>query len=102
MAAQARTVVSERLAWQARASWFRTNFFDQRPPNGSEFGIANTFGAELRAEAHRDSARTVLVGGEGTFLGVTSAIFENHSQAEFAASGESEQALGRVRLDLGS
>ncbi|HEX9346690.1 MAG TPA: TonB-dependent receptor, partial [Gemmatimonadales bacterium] len=102
IAAQARTVVSERLAWQARASWFRTNFFDQRPPNGSEFGIANSFGAELRAEAHPDSARTVLVGGEVTFSDVTSDIFENHSQSEFAAYGESEQALGLVRLNVGT
>src|SRR6266511_4203023 len=71
VAAQARTVVSERFAWQARASWFRTNFFDQRPPTGSEFGIANRFGAELRAEVHRDSTRTVLVGNEMTFSDIT-------------------------------
>ncbi len=102
IAVQARTVVSERLAWQARASWFRTNFFDQRPPNGSEFGIANRFGAELRAEAHPDSTRTVLVGGEATFSDVTSDIFENHSQSEFAAYGESDQAVGVVRLNVGT
>ena len=102
VAAQARTVVSERFAWQARASWFRTNFFDQRPPTGSEFGVANRFGAELRAEAHPDSTRTVLVGGEVTFSDVTSDIFENHSQSEFAAYGESDQAVGAVRLNVGA
>jgi iron complex outermembrane receptor protein len=102
IAAQARTVVSERFAWQARASWFRTSFFDQRPPDGSEFGIANRFGAELRAEAHPDSTRTVLVGGEVTFSDVTSDIFENHSQSEFAAYGESDQAVGLVRLNVGT
>ena len=102
IAVQARTVLSERFAWQARGSWFRTNFFDQRPPNGSEFGIANGFGAELRAEAHPDSTRTVLVGGEVTFSDVTSDIFENHSQSEFAAYGESDQAVGVVRLTAGA
>ena len=100
--AQARTVVSERFAWQARGSWFRTNFFDQRPPNGSEFGIANRFGAELRAEVHPDSTRMVLVGGEATFSDVTSDIFGNHSQSEFAAYAESDQALGVVRLTAGA
>ncbi len=102
VAAQARTVVSERFAWQARASWSRTNFFDQRPPNGSEFGIANRFGAELRAEAHPDSTRTVVVGGEAAFSDVTSDIFENHSQSEFAAYGESDQRVGVVRLTVGT
>jgi outer membrane receptor for ferrienterochelin and colicins len=102
VAVQARTVVSERFAWQARGSWFRTSFFDQRPPNGSEFGIANRFGAELRAEAHPDSTRTVLVGGEMTFADVTSDIFGNHSQSEFAAYGESDQSVGMVRLNAGA
>lgn len=102
IAAQARAVVSEHFAWQARASLFRTNFFDHRPPNGSEFGIANRFGAELRAEAHPDSTRTVLVGGEVTFSDVTSDIFENHSQSEFAAYGESDQAVGVVRFNAGA
>jgi len=102
IAVQARTVVSERLAWQARGSWFRTSFFDQRPPNGSEFGIANRFGAELRAEAHPDSMRTVLVGTETTFSDVTSDIFGNHSQSEFAAYGESDQAVGVLRFTAGA
>ena len=102
IAVQARTVVSERLAWQARGSWFRTSFFDQRPPNGSEFGIANRFGAELRAEAHPDSMRTVLVGTEMTLSDVTSDIFGNHSQSEFAAYGESDQVVGVFRFTAGA
>src|SRR5882672_3863155 len=102
IAAQTRTVVSERFAWQARASWFRTNFFDQRPPNGTEFGIANRVGAERRAETHPDSTRTVLVGGEVTFSDVTSDIFQNHSQSEFAAYGESDQSVGVVHLTSGA
>jgi len=104
IALQARTVVSERFAWQARGSWFHTNFFDQRPPNGSEFGIANRFGAELRAEAHPDSTRTVLVGTEMTFSDVTSDIFGNgtHSQSEFAAYGESDQAVGVFHFTAGA
>jgi outer membrane receptor for ferrienterochelin and colicins len=101
LAAQARTIVSEKFAWQARASWFRTNFFDQRVGT-SEFGIANRFGAELRAETHPDSMRTVLVGGEVTFSDVTSDIFENHSQSEFAAYAESDQQVGIARLNAGA
>ncbi len=93
LAAQARTIVSERFAWQARASWFRTDFFDQRRDT-SEFGISNRFGAELRVEAHPDSTRTVLVGTEATFSDVTSDVFGNHAQSEFSAYGEVEQPLG--------
>ncbi|MFN2571043.1 MAG: TonB-dependent receptor domain-containing protein [Gemmatimonadales bacterium] len=101
LTAQARTVVSDRFAWQARGSWFRTHFFDHRPDT-TEFGIANRFGAELRAEAHPDSTRTVLVGGEVTFSDVASDIFENHSQSEFAAYGESDQAVGVARITAGA
>lgn len=101
VAAQARTIVSERFAWQARGSWFRTHFFDQRPDT-SEFSVANRFGAELRAEAHPDSTRTVLVGGEATVSDVASDIFGNHSQSEFAAYGESNQAVGAARVTAGA
>jgi iron complex outermembrane receptor protein len=104
VAAQARTVVSNRFAWQARGSWFRTDFFDQRRDT-SEFGISNRFGAELRAEAHPDSTRTVLVGTEATYSDVTSDVFKNHSQSEFSAYGDVEQPLGRrsgARLNAGA
>src|SRR5437762_8218775 len=84
IAAHARTVVSDRFAWQARGSWYRTDFFDQRRDT-SEFGISNRFGGELRAEAHPDSSRTVLVGTEATFSDVTIDVFGNQSQTEFSA-----------------
>ena len=102
VAAQARTIVSERFAWQARASWFRTDFFDQRQDT-SEFAISDRFGAEFRVEAHPDSTRTVLVGGEATFSDVTSDVFKIHSQSEFSAYGEVEQPFGRrARLNAGA
>lgn len=103
VAAQLRTVLSERFAWQARASWLRTHFVDYRRST-SEFGVANRFGAEARVEAHPDSLRTVLVGGEATSSTVTSDIFGGHSQSEFAAYGESEQGVGKsgIRLHAGA
>ncbi|HWC74186.1 MAG TPA: TonB-dependent receptor [Gemmatimonadales bacterium] len=101
VAAQARTVVSDRFAWQARGSWYRTDFFDQRRDT-SEFGVSNRFGGEIRVEAHPDSSRTVLVGAEGAYSNVTSDIFGDHSQSEFSAYGQSEQALGRARLNAGA
>lgn len=101
IAAQVRTIESERFAWVARGSWFRTHFFDQRRDT-SEFSVANRFGAELRAEVHPDSTRTVLVGGEATFSDVASDIFGNHSQSEFGAYGESDQALGVARVTAGA
>jgi outer membrane receptor protein involved in Fe transport len=105
LTAQARTVVSDRFAWQARGSWFRTDFFDQRRDT-SEFGISNRIGAEFRVEVHPDSMRTVLVGTEATFSDVTSDVFGNHSQSEFSAYGEVEQPLSRTtggaRLNAGA
>ena len=101
VAGQIRSVVSERLAWQARGSWLRTHFIDVRRST-SEFGIGNRFGAEARVEAHPDSARTVLVGGEATFSDVSSDIFGNHSQSEFAAYAESEQGVGTARVSAGA
>ena len=101
LTAQVRRVVSERLAWQARASWLRTRFVDVRR-SATEFGIANRFGSEVRLEAHPDSTHTVLVGGEATLSDVSSDIFGAHSQSEFAAYGESEQPLGRLRVHAGA
>jgi outer membrane receptor for ferrienterochelin and colicins len=97
----ARTVVSDRFAWEARGSWMRTNFVDVRRST-SEFSIANRFGAEARIEAHPDSSRTVLVGGEVTHSDVGSDIFGTHSQSELAAYGESEQGVGSMRLHAGA
>jgi iron complex outermembrane receptor protein len=101
LAAQMRTLLSERMAWQARGSWLRTHFIDVRP-GGGEFGVANRFGGEARLEAHPDAIRTVLVGGEATFSDVASDIFGTHSQSEFAAYGESEQALAMLRMHAGA
>jgi len=101
VAAQLRTVVSERFAWHARASWLRTNFTDWRR-TASEFSVANRFGSEIRAEAHPDSARTALVGAEATISDVTSDIFATHSQAEVGAYGESEQRVGAGRVTAGA
>ncbi|HXM38782.1 MAG TPA: TonB-dependent receptor [Gemmatimonadales bacterium] len=101
VAAQVRTVLSERFAWQARGSWLRTHFVDIRR-SATEYGVANRFGAEARIEAHPDPARTVLVGSEATLSDVVSDIFGTHSQSEFAAYGESEQGVGAARLHAGA
>lgn len=110
VAAQVRTVASERLAWQARGSWLRTHFTDWRR-TASEFSVSNRFGAEVRAEAYPDSARTALVGAEATFSDLRSDIFSGaatvgsvgtHSQSEVAAFGESEQRIGAGRLTAGA
>jgi iron complex outermembrane receptor protein len=101
VAAQLRTIASDRFAWQARASWLRTHFADYRR-SATEFSIANRFGAELRAEVHPAPDRTVLVGSEATRSDVTSDIFGTHTQSEFAAYGESEQAIGTARVTAGA
>ena len=101
LSAQLRTVASDRFAWQARGSWLRTHFADYRR-SASESSVANRFGIEVRAEAHPDEARTVLVGAEGTFSDVMSDIFGTHSQSEFAAYGQSEQRIGPARLTAGA
>jgi len=101
MSAQLRTVASDRFAWQARGSWLRTHFADYRR-SATEFSVANRFGIEVRAEAHPDVTRTVLVGGEGTFSNVESDIFGTHSQSEFAAYGASEQRIGPARITAGA
>src|SRR5207249_2575191 len=92
---------SARLAWQARGSWLRTRFNDYQPGN-DDAGIANRFGAELRALAHPAEGRVVTVGAEGARADVTSDIFGDHAQNEVAAYGESEQRVGRARLTAGA
>jgi len=101
VSAQLRTLTSDRFAWQARGSWLRTHFADYRR-SANEASVSNRYGVEVRVEAHPDAARTVLVGGEGTLSDVVSDIFGTHSQSEFAAYGESEQAIGRARLTAGA
>ncbi len=101
LAAQVRTTVSPQLAWVARGSWMRTHFTDLRR-TATEFGVGNRFGAEGRIEAHPDSSRTAIVGTEATVSDVTSDIFGNHSQSEFAAYGQSDQRIGVVRISGGA
>jgi outer membrane receptor for ferrienterochelin and colicins len=101
LAAQVRTTVSPQFAWTARGSWLRTHFTDIRR-SATEFGVGNRLGAEARIEAHPESTRTVVVGAEATFSDVTSDIFGDHSQSEFAAYGQSEQRLGPVRVSGGA
>src|SRR5213078_109406 len=101
LAAQVRTTVSPQLAWVARGSWMRTHFTDLRR-TATEFGVGNRFGAEGRIEAHPDSSRTAIVGTEATVSDVTSDIFGNHSQSEFAAYGQSDQRSDVVRVSGGA
>lgn len=101
LAAQVRRTVSPQLAWVARGSWLRTHFTDVRR-SATEFGIGNRFGAEARMEAHPEPTRTVVVGAEGTLSDVASDIFGNHSQSEFAAYGQSDQRIGRLRVSGGA
>ena len=101
VAAQVRTTVSPRLAWVARGSWMRTHFTDLRR-SASEYGVGDRLGAEGRVEAHPDSTRTAIVGGEATFSDVLSDIFGTHTQSEFAAYGQSDQRLGPMRVSGGA
>src|SRR5258706_7256879 len=101
LSAQLRTVTSDRFAWQARGSWLRTHFADYRR-SANESSLSDRFGLEVRAEAHPDAARPVLVGGEGTLSDVVSDIFGTPSQSEFAAYGESQQRIGPSRLTAGA
>jgi len=100
IAAQIRSTLSPQFAWQARGSWLRTHFTDIR--STTEYGVGDRFGTEARIEAHPDSNRSVLVGGEVTFSRVTSDIFGSHTQAELAAYGQSEQQMGNARVSGGA
>jgi outer membrane receptor for ferrienterochelin and colicins len=92
---------SPQLQWQARGSWIRTHFIDYEPGN-NDAGVANRFGGELRGTVTPPGGNVVTVGGEGARSDVTSDIFGDHSQTEFAAYAESEQRLGRARLTTGA
>ena len=93
--------VSPRESWLSRASWLRTAFTDYRRPTG-DFGVANRYGAEMRGVVRPAASRVVTVGAEGALSDVSSDIFGNHWQDEFAAYGESEQRLGRARVTAGA
>ena len=100
-AAQVRTTLSPQFAWSARGSWLRTDFTDVRR-SATEYSIGDRFGLAGQIEARPDTTRTVVVGVEGTFSSVSSDIFGNHSQSEFAAYGQSEQRAGPLRLSGGA
>jgi len=88
---------SERVHWQARASWLRTHFTDFQPRSRDDFGVADRFGGELRGEFRPDgSGSVVTVGAETGLSNITSNIFGGtHRQGEYAAYGEGERPLGR-------
>src|SRR5213083_618982 len=103
---------SDHLAWQARGSWLRTRFTDLRQ-GADDFGLANRLGGELRAVSRPTAGRIVTVGAElarsdvrtNIFTGDTSStdtVVRTHTQAEFAAYGESEQLVGRARITGGA
>lgn len=106
---------SERIAWSARASWFRTHFTDFYPnrtgPLGpSDFSVGNRYGLEGRVVSRRDTSQAVTFGAEATrsdarsniFSGGTPGSIGSHNQDEYAAYGEAEQVLGPVRLTAGA
>ena len=90
----------ENTTWMGRASWLRTHFTDFQKA-GDDFAVADRFGAEGRIVTTPSPDQTVTVGGELTDNQVTSDIFGNHSQEQFAAYGEAERVVGKVRLTAG-
>lgn len=93
---------SERMRWQARGSWLRTRFNDHQR-SGDDQSAANRFGLEIRGVVQPPGDRTVTtVGVEGARADVTSDIFGNHTQGEYAAYGESERRFGNARVTAGA
>ena len=90
---------SDRLRWQARASWLRTQFTDRGP--SARYSVANRLGAEARGEFRRGEGGVVTVGAEVAHADVESDFLGTHTQGEYAAYGQSEQPLGRVRTTTG-
>jgi iron complex outermembrane receptor protein len=91
----------ENTTWMGRASWLRTHFTDfQRA--GNDFAVADRFGAEGRIVTTPSPDQTVTVGGELTDNQVTSDIFGDHTQQQFAAYGEAERVVGKVRFTAGA
>ncbi len=106
---------SERIAWSARASWFRTHFTDSYPNRTGAFGtadfsIANRYGLEGRVVSRRDTSQVVTFGAEAARSDLLANVFSGgapgsvgtHNQDEYAAYGEAEQVLGPLRLTAGA
>src|SRR6185437_8468930 len=91
----------ENTTWMGRASWLRTHFTDFQKA-GDDFAVADRFGAEGRIVTTPSPDQTVTVGGELTDNQVTSDIFGNHTQEQFAAYGEAERVVGKLRLTAGA
>ena len=92
---------AEDLTWMARASWLRTHFTDFQH-SGNDAAVADRFGAEGRLVTTPSPDQTVTVGGEATEAQVTSNIFHDHTQEQFAAYGETERIAGPARLTAGA
>jgi len=110
---------SEAMSWLARLSAFRTSFVDEyplRPVQNPKFStqdnsIATGYGAEARVVDHPDPHRTVTVGVEGSYDHNWSNLFSGdtttvnatgtHTQGEYAAYAEGEQAFGQLRMTIG-
>jgi outer membrane receptor protein involved in Fe transport len=89
------------LTWMARASWLRTHFTDFQV-SGNDAAVADRFGAEGRLVTTPAPDQTVTVGGEAAESQVTSNIFHNHTQEQFAAYGETERVVAAARLTAGA
>src|SRR5690242_3223577 len=92
----------ENTTWMARASWLRTHFTDFQPQAGNDYAVADRFGAEGRVVKTPSKDQTVTVGAEATESQVTSDVFHNHTQEQFAAYGETGRVMGRARLTAGA
>ncbi|HKR56324.1 MAG TPA: TonB-dependent receptor, partial [Gemmatimonadales bacterium] len=91
----------ENTTWMGRASWLRTHFTDFQKA-GDDFAVADRFGVEGRIVTTPSPDQTVTVGGELTDNQVTSDLFGNHTQEQFAAYGEAERVVGKLRLTAGA
>ena len=91
--ATARRIVGTDLALHGRVSWYRTHFQDAFRTD-SESATADRLGTEIGMEWHPGSERVINAAMEATYSDVTSDLFGNHSQTEFAWDAESESAVG--------
>jgi iron complex outermembrane receptor protein len=102
MQATARRIVGTDLALNGRVSWYRTHFQDAFRTD-SESATADRLGSEVGVEWHPGADRVVNAAMEATYSDVTSDLFGNHSQTEFAWDAESESPLGAAaRATLGA
>jgi outer membrane receptor for ferrienterochelin and colicins len=102
MQAAARRIVGSDLALHGRLSWYRTHFQDAFRTD-SEAATADRLGAEIGMEWHPHPDRVVNAAMEAAYSDVTSDLFGNHSQTEFAWDAENETGFGAAgRATLGA